>query len=140
MSTISSSLPALSYLALPAPGAGATASTVPNGTPVQPVPPVTRRAARRDDSADDSRARAQTSGQTAANPAAAELGGAPRAAAAGLSASAPGRPSPGFLAQSLSQEQLGSGLHIEPWTAALASYRNAATLPASAARRPGVVV
>ena len=38
----------------------------------------------------------------------------------------------GFIAQRLSQEALGNGLHIEPWQTALSSYRSAAALPASA--------
>ena len=46
----------------------------------------------------------------------------------------------GFIAPRLSQESLGSGLHIEPWSAALSSYRSASALPASASRSPGVVV
>lgn len=34
-------------------------------------------------------------------------------------------PSAGFVAQSLYQESMGSGLHIEPWDQALGAYRRA---------------
>lgn len=34
-------------------------------------------------------------------------------------------PSAGFVAQSLYQENMGSGLHIEPWDQALGAYRRA---------------
>ncbi len=37
---------------------------------------------------------------------------------------APG-PTPGYVTQSIHQEALGSGLHIEPWTAAIDAYRRA---------------
>ncbi|PWC57021.1 hypothetical protein TSO221_00630 [Azospirillum sp. TSO22-1] len=38
-------------------------------------------------------------------------------------------PSTGFLTQSIAQEAIGSGLHIEPWAAALGAYRRAAAAP-----------
>lgn len=38
-------------------------------------------------------------------------------------------PSTGFLTQSIAQEAIGSGLHIEPWAAALGAYRRAAASP-----------
>ena len=34
-------------------------------------------------------------------------------------------PSTGFLTQSIAQEAMGSGLHIEPWRAAIGAYRRA---------------
>lgn len=38
-------------------------------------------------------------------------------------------PSTGFLTQSIAQEAIGNGLHIEPWAAALGAYRRAAAAP-----------
>ncbi|WP_114856948.1 hypothetical protein [Azospirillum brasilense] len=35
------------------------------------------------------------------------------------------RPNAGFLAQSIHQDAMGSGLHIEPWSAAISAYRKA---------------
>ncbi len=34
-------------------------------------------------------------------------------------------PNAGFIAQSIHQDAMGSGLHIEPWRAAIAAYRKA---------------
>jgi hypothetical protein len=44
-------------------------------------------------------------------------------------------PSSTFVAQSLFQETLGSGLHIEPWSAALGAYRRADGLNAGGSTR-----
>jgi hypothetical protein len=38
-------------------------------------------------------------------------------------------PTTGFLTQSIAQEAIGNGLHIEPWAAALGAYRRAAASP-----------
>jgi len=38
-------------------------------------------------------------------------------------------PSTGFLTQSIAQEAIGNGLHIEPWGAAIGAYRRAAASP-----------
>ena len=34
-------------------------------------------------------------------------------------------PNAGFIAQSIHQDAMGSGLHIEPWSAAITAYRKA---------------
>ncbi|MGQ9370953.1 hypothetical protein [Azospirillum sp. A39] len=39
-------------------------------------------------------------------------------------------PTAGYVAQTIAQEAIGTGLHIEPWNAALAAYRRAASGPA----------
>jgi len=36
-------------------------------------------------------------------------------------------PTTGFLTQSIAQEAMGSGLHIEPWDTAISAYRRAAS-------------
>ena len=147
MTSISSALPALRLLAPPAPGGTAATAGVLNEQPIRPVQPVTRRSGQRDEAADGNQASTGTG--TASTAAAvgrdsgAAAGGASAAgggAASGLTLKSPAQPSTGFIAQRLSQESLGGGLHIEPWAAALNSYRNAAALPASASRSPGVVV
>lgn len=38
-------------------------------------------------------------------------------------------PSTGFLTQSIAQEAIGNGLHIEPWRAAISAYRRAGAGP-----------
>lgn len=43
-------------------------------------------------------------------------------------------PAIGFVAQSISQETLGAGLHIEPWDEALSAYRRAEAGPATGPR------
>ncbi|MEI7611028.1 MAG: hypothetical protein WCJ64_26895 [Rhodospirillaceae bacterium] len=140
MSSISSSTSVASYLALPAPGA-ATVANARAGLPVQPVPPVTRRSGQSDETAGSDRAaersgRSAVSGQSTGG----SGGGGSSGASAPLTLKSPTQPSTGFLAQSLSQESLGSGLHIEPWSAALGSYRSAAALTTPATRSRGVVV
>ncbi len=52
--------------------------------------------------------------------------------------SAAGQASAGFVTQSLSQETIGAGLHIEPWRAAISSYLSAAALPSSASWSNGM--
>lgn len=42
-----------------------------------------------------------------------------------------GSPSAGFLAQSIHQEAVGTGLHIEPWDQALEAYRRVLSGPPS---------
>ena len=134
MSSISSSTSVASYLALPAPGA-ATA----NARAGLPVQPVTRRSGQSDETAGSDRA-AERSGTSSTSGQSTGGGGGSSGASASLTLKSPTQPSTGFLAQSLSQENLGSGLHIEPWSAALGSYRSAAALTTPAKRSPGVVV
>jgi hypothetical protein len=38
-------------------------------------------------------------------------------------------PSTGFMTQSIAQEAIGNGLHIEPWRAAISAYRRAGSGP-----------
>lgn len=38
-------------------------------------------------------------------------------------------PTTGFLTQTIAQEAMGAGLHIEPWNAAITAYRRAAAAP-----------
>ena len=145
MTSISSALPALRLLAPPAPGGAAASAGVLNEQPIRPVQPVTRRSGQRDEAADGNQASTGTGSAAAAvgRDSGATAGGASGAsttAASSLTLTSPTQPSTGFVAQRLSQESLGGGLHIEPWAAALNSYRSAAALPASASRSPGVVV
>ena len=146
--SISSTLPAPTYLALPAPGSAtlsapgsATLSRVRPEAPVEPVQPVKRRqdqAGTSGQAGDRSAATAAAQGRGAA--ANSGTGATAASTAPGHNPGTPARASTGFVTQRLSQESLGSGLHIEPWSAALSSYRSAAALPGSATRNPGVVV
>ncbi|WP_448190635.1 hypothetical protein [Azospirillum sp. sgz301742] len=45
------------------------------------------------------------------------------------SSTAAASPSTGFLTQSIAQEAMGNGLHIEPWRAAISAYRRAGSGP-----------
>ena len=139
------------YLALPPPSgnragvagaAGNAAELQPTDLetlpPVPPVLPVTRRPPQADEDAKNENSGA--SGDAAASQAgAAPLKRRPTASATPPTGAPPQfalgtrslRPSVGFIAQSLSQESIGAGLHIEPWRAALSSYRAAAALPGS---------
>lgn len=38
-------------------------------------------------------------------------------------------PTTGFLTQTIAQEAMGTGLHIEPWNAAISAYRRAGSAP-----------
>jgi hypothetical protein len=145
------------YLALPAPASSrlgarggrdalADDSTLPPEltVAVQPVPPVTRQTKQSQGSDEDgggtdssadggsatNRSRRAGSGQGSAGTGGfADQDNRPRVQVLGAQAS---RQSSGFVTQRLSQESLGSGLHIEPWQAALSSYKAAAALPAPA--------
>ncbi|MEI8395352.1 MAG: hypothetical protein WCF85_11495 [Rhodospirillaceae bacterium] len=162
MTGISSATSVRPYLALPSPesvravaGPGSSDTVVPG--PVQPVPPVTRRAEQPEE---DRRRSSNTAagsngaaGTGAAASASGEEGGAGSAGAAPSAPSASSSPlrfslssngggSIGFATQQLSQETVGAGLHIEPWQAALSSYRSADALSASSgrSRSTGLVV
>jgi len=139
--SISSLFPSLTYLALPPPGAGAGtagASLAADPQPVQPVPPVTRRTERAD--AQDQGNQTTGAGRDAAAGPGRSQTLQSDSAAGTAAGQGPVRSQPvssstsGFTAQQLSQENLGSGLHIEPWQTALSSYRSAAALPGSASQ------
>lgn len=157
----SAALPALRYLALPAPSGNraaiAGASVVapnaldpnvpdPNSPdkhklpPVPLVPPVGRRRTQPEDGSqgtaattanqdDPSRIRRRVGKQAGEQGDDQGLDKRPRSGP--LAASA--LPNTGFVVQSLSQETLGAGLHIESWQSALSSYRSAAAIPIIAA-------
>jgi len=154
VTSVSPSVPTMTYLALPSPasvrattvarsaggttGAATTVRSSEDAVELQPVvavPPVTRQpqqADKNEDQAGNGGTGSAAVGQrTSAAGAAApdqEQSSQPRVATGGT----PGRSSTSFLTQSLSQEKIGAGLHIEPWQAALSSYLSAAALPASA--------
>ena len=58
--------------------------------------------------------------------------GPPPPAAPPATASAAASPNTGFLTQSIAQESIGQGLHIEPWRAAISAYRRAGAEPREA--------
>lgn len=49
-------------------------------------------------------------------------------------------PNAGFLAQSIHQDAMGSGLHIEPWSAAISAYRKADAAAYAASASAGMSV
>ncbi len=165
MTSISSSLPAQTYLALPSPASFRTGGTTQKATkpvansatdpqaddytelqPVAAVPLVTRQpqqADSQDNQTDNGGTGSGTAGSNAGTAAVGQRTATPTPGAADSDqtqsnrprvavASTTGQPSTGFITQSLSQEKLGAGLHIEPWRQALSSYLSAAALPASA--------
>ncbi len=154
MTSISSTQPSQTYLALPAPGAirgvrgvGST-SPEPDHTelpPVAPIKPVTREPQNTDTTQNNEgtgagtaggqrSATVQGQGQSQGQTESSSQDNRPRVAVGNQI----GQASTGFVVQSLSQETLGAGLHIEPWQTALSSYRSAAALPGSTASRPSV--
>ncbi len=152
MAAISAISSAQSYLALPPPGGARGTAAGAKGTaeadyvelaPVAAVPSV-KRQPENTDAAQSEQGKSgggatTTSLQSQTQTQAQSQGpdNRPRVAVG----SQPGQSNTGFVVQSLSQETIGNGLHIEPWQAALASYRSAAALPGSAAsNQSGVTV
>lgn len=161
MPSISPTLPTQTYLALPSPASvrassaaqattrqGAAAATGPQTDdytelqPVTAVPPVTRQPQQVDNDNDQTDNGSTGSKATGSDAGSSPVGQRTTAAATGADqgqnnrirvtiGSPTGQPSTGFITQSLSQETIGAGLHIEPWQTALSSYNSAAALPAS---------
>ncbi len=170
MSTVSSSLPAQPYLALPSPasfrpggarptaGKPSSSSASASGSaletnsedyvelaPVAPVSPVTRQPQQPEAESDQANKGGTGSGSTRTDAGTTPVGQRTAAFASTTGTgqgpsnqprvtvgSATGQANTGFITQSLSQETIGAGLHIEPWRAAISSYLSAAALPTSA--------